>query len=1029
VSYRPELRQVAKRAQSFIAATLVIVQPVISALILMPQPAHADVTSGDVVFLQAHASSTAPTTYTITKRSSSGTLTPLKTTNGRVGDGQVQPDVSRDGSRVAFVEAYPCVEDPSTYRATVRMMNSDGSRDTSLTSPSCPQHPGYGSSGELVEDTSPRWSPDGTQVAFSHQDSILMSPGTHYSNVISKVDVGSAVKTPLTETGQEYDGPSWSPADSNGNYRIAYDSFDSTTGQFRLYVMDADGANSHLVDSSSTDSDLKPVWSHDGSRIYFMSSGGAFGNFWYYDSTDSFATATHATRHQISGATNPDSSGFDLSADDSTLYFVQGYPDAYSGCAQLASMSTSGGTPTQLTDTTCNQGVEIVSNRSPSFADNAWPTATTKNLVALGDSVAAGEGINYGWQWNGSGWVQNGPSDPSWQDTTNASGDNYQQCHQSGKSYADQFALYGDNYKVYNMACTGATALENVQSGSATLNGGVLDQEKFNSASQPDPAGGGSPVPAQLGGLCSGCATSNLNFDGHDPDVVTLTIGANDLDFKGWVSKCYDPRELASCVSTTNTSKLDDQLATEHTNLGLALAELNSRASTVFHKTLRVLVTNYYNPFPDVDNSTCVDLHGSIGVGVDTAEQAWLKSGLAQLNVNIEDQVNYAKLHDANLNISLVDISNLMSDHKWCSQDPWAYGPSIDFPFNGENFLANDNPAPFHPTPEGQHAIYQAVKAAIGGMSSPISSSADTYVDSGHATTNYGTANPLWATSSGTRSLLRFNTNVAVPAGNVVTGATLKFYVTNNAATSGGFEVHPEDDSWSESTATWNNQPTWNSAVLATSGTPTSGTWVSIALPASAINVSGNTSLGLRYTASGSNAQLASREDSAHKPQLTIDTAATLVPSADTYIDSNHTGSNYGTVNPLWATSSNTRAFVRFSTNGAAPSGATITGAFLKIYVTNNAVATGGFEVHSEADTWAEGSTTWSNQPTWDSNIIATSATPSSGSWITISLPTSAINVTGSTSLGLRYTASGSNAQFSSREDTTHQPQLTLAWQ
>jgi hypothetical protein len=339
-----------------------------------------------------------------------------------------------------------------------------------------------------------------------------------------------------------------------------------------------------------------------------------------------------------------------------------------------------------------------------------------------------------------------------------------------------------------------------------------------------------------------------------------------------------------------------------------------------------------------------------------------------------------------------------------------------------------------HPNDAGQSRMADIALAELTakGAATFSAPSADTYVDSNHTATNYGTANPLWATSGSTRSFLRFNTNGAVPSGSVATGATLKIYVTNNSVTSGGFEVHPEDDSWTESGTTWSNQPTWSSTVLATSGTPASGTWLSIDLPASAVNVNGDTSLGLRYTVSGSNAQLASREDSGHKPQLTINYASTttLNPTGDTYVDTNHSGTNYGTANPLWATSSGTRALVRFntSTSGIAPSGSSLASAVLKLYVTNNSVTSGGFEVHPEDDSWTESGTTWSNQPTWSTTTLATSGTPGSGQWVTITLPVSAVNTTGNTSVGLIYTVSGANTQFSSREDSAHKPQLILTW-
>ena len=42
--------------------------------------------------------------------------------------------------------------------------------------------------------------------------------------------------------------------------------------------------------------------------------------------------------------------------------------------------------------------------------------------------------------------------------------------------------------------------------------------------------------------------------------------------------------------------------------------------------------------------------------------------------------------------------------------DPWVYGLSIDFNLAG---ALNPNPAPFHPTKEGQEAIYEQVKVKL----------------------------------------------------------------------------------------------------------------------------------------------------------------------------------------------------------------------------------------------------------------------------------------------------------------------------
>ena len=156
---------------------------------------------------------------------------------------------------------------------------------------------------------------------------------------------------------------------------------------------------------------------------------------------------------------------------------------------------------------------------------------------------------------------------------------------------------------------------------------------------------------------------------------------------------------------------------------------------------------------------------------------------------------------------------------------------------------------------------------------------ADTYVDSSFPTSNFGTANPLLASAGVRRALLMFNT--ALPAGSTVTSVTLRVFSKATTA-SGGYEVHPELDTWAENTVTWSTQPAWNATILATSASPVSGAWMAISLPVTSVNGSGNTDYGVRFSVSGFNSQFSSREDAVNAPQLiiTYSLPATSSPTA-----------------------------------------------------------------------------------------------------------------------------------------------------
>ena len=326
--------------------------------------------------------------------------------------------------------------------------------------------------------------------------------------------------------------------------------------------------------------------------------------------------------------------------------------------------------------------------------------ASKGNLVALGDSVAAGEGINYGFLWSPSTsqWTWPPRSNPTWTDTTSAKGANYQDCHQTDYAYSRQVQANG--YNVYNMACTGASVFQN----SGLENGGILDNQNLSDGT------------TQLGGICPSCAPVNTTYDSLNPAVVTLTVGADDINFATWVGKCYQPFYFgAKCGTSDDNALVASQLANQEADLRSALAELDRRAGQDLPsgQKLRVLVTNYYNPFQS-SYASCIDTSAGYfsgtypGIGINSDQQTWLVNGLNSLNGNINSEVGYAQTNDSHLNVSLVDLSTVMAGHQWCTSDPWMYGPSIDYPPIG-NTGPGTNPAPFHPTPSGQNAIYQAV--------------------------------------------------------------------------------------------------------------------------------------------------------------------------------------------------------------------------------------------------------------------------------------------------------------------------------
>jgi lysophospholipase L1-like esterase len=321
------------------------------------------------------------------------------------------------------------------------------------------------------------------------------------------------------------------------------------------------------------------------------------------------------------------------------------------------------------------------------------PTPEPLHIVALGDSVAAGEGLNYGWHYvldkggRDGRWVETF-ANPLWTPVTNP-GQISEACHQSPGAYPVLVAAQL-NAKLTDLACTGASAPA-----------GILGPEPL--------VGVGNQV-AQLGLSGDISNPPNAIYDAAKPDVVLLTVGANDIRFSDYVDRCYEPpinpftrRVYGACNSTKNTNEVKALLAQQKSNLTAVLQEIVTRGQAA-GKVPTVYLTTYYDPFP-AQYSRCRDTTLSLnqlGAGITRQEFDWLKSNLNQLNVNTR------QVAQVFTNVRIVEAQNTLQGHQLCSNDPWVYGPSIRAQFG-----QSQNPAPFHPSTSGQKSITEAVIARI----------------------------------------------------------------------------------------------------------------------------------------------------------------------------------------------------------------------------------------------------------------------------------------------------------------------------
>lgn len=255
-----------------------------------------------------------------------------------------------------------------------------------------------------------------------------------------------------------------------------------------------------------------------------------------------------------------------------------------------------------------------------------------KTYVALGDSVAAGLGLVPGF---------GAPAED-------------QLCGRSSQAYAATVAaglrtLSNKIPRVTNAACSGAV-----------VNHLVVPQTVGSASVQP-----------QL----------DTAFAAGVPDLMTLTAGANDVQWANFIGLCL----ASTCGTQANTDTADALLAGLRTNLRSNFTAVQERSHG---QPPQVIVTGYYHPLSE----RCIN--GNLTA----AEVAWLNLQTDKLNMVIQEtsrEFNFTKF-------APVDFTG----HDICSADPWMQRPGVP----GE-------PAPFHPTAKGQEVIGKAVLRSLTTVS------------------------------------------------------------------------------------------------------------------------------------------------------------------------------------------------------------------------------------------------------------------------------------------------------------------------
>jgi Tol biopolymer transport system component len=188
-------------------------------------------------------------------------------------DGGFQPEVSRDGQKIAYVRSFPSVTSPGSTYTHIWVMNADGSNQHEVFVAPPLFNPCGGACGppfeqpaDTIREDSPSWSPDGSEIAFVRHPVGLIA-----DSVLAMNADGTGVTRTITTTSEDrFSGTAWSP--NGSTIAVTYD-YVCCSLHIRLFAADGSGLTGNFLgirnDVDIVTNDFNPNWAPDSSRIAF----------------------------------------------------------------------------------------------------------------------------------------------------------------------------------------------------------------------------------------------------------------------------------------------------------------------------------------------------------------------------------------------------------------------------------------------------------------------------------------------------------------------------------------------------------------------------------------------------------------------------------------------------------------------------------------------------------------------------------------------------------------------------------------